>query len=227
MTAATLLETIELATAPDAEPATASVIVMHGLGADGSDFVPVAEMMNLKSLGAVRFIFPHAPVRPVTINGGYPMRAWYDILGMDLVRREDEAGLRQSREHIEALIAREVARGVPARRIVLMGFSQGCAMALMTGLRHPDRLAGLVALSGYLPLAETTAREASAANRDLPIFMAHGDADGVVPVSRAEASRDALVELGYPVQWQTYAMQHSVLPEEIGHIAAFLRRVLA
>jgi phospholipase/carboxylesterase len=227
MTPAPSLDGLELSTATGREAPRASVIVLHGLGADGNDFVPVAEMMDLASIGPVRFVFPHAPVRPVTINGGYPMRAWYDILGMELVRREDEAGLRASQEQINALIEREVARGVGYSRIVLMGFSQGCAMTLMTGLRHPQRLAGLVALSGYLPLADTTADEAQTANRDVPIFMAHGEQDGIVPIDRAIASRDRLVELGYTVQWHSYPMQHSVAPEEIEQIAAFLRNVLA
>lgn len=221
------LDAIELATGPAGRPATASVVVLHGLGADGNDFVPVVDALDLGPVGPVRFVFPHAPVRPVTVNNGYPMRAWYDILGVDLVRREDEAGLRQSRAHVDALIDREVERGVDASRIVLMGFSQGCAMTLMTGLRQPRRLAGLVGLSGYLPLAATTAAERSEANRDVPIFLAHGTYDGVVALARATASRDHLVALGHDVEWHEYAMQHNVIPEEIDDIAAFLRRVLA
>lgn len=217
------LETIEI---NPASPATACVIVLHGLGADGNDFVPVAHELDLRSAGAVRFVFPHAPTRPVTINGGYVMRAWYDILGTDLVRREDEAGLRASQAQIDALIAAEVARGVPASRIVLMGFSQGCAMALMTGLRHPERLAGIVGLSGYLPLADTTAAERHTANADVPIFLAHGRVDPVVPLARAVASRDALQALGYAPEWHEYAMPHSVCAEEIADINRFLLRVL-
>ncbi len=217
------LEAIELQTGP--EP-TATVIVLHGLGADGNDFVPVARELDLRSVGPVRFVFPHAPTMPVTINGGYVMRAWYDILGADLVRREDEAGLRNSATLVDALIANEKARGIAANRIVLMGFSQGCAMALMTGLRHSERLAGIVGLSGYLPLAATTAAERHTANHDVPIFLAHGKVDPVVPLARAVASRDALVALGYAPEWHEYPMPHSVAPEEIEDIHKFLLRVL-
>ena len=162
------LQTIELETAPNP---TASIIVLHGLGADGNDFVPIAEELRLDAIGPVRFVFPHAPVRPVTINGGMAMRAWYDLLHADLVRREDEAGLRASRLDIEALITKERERGIAASRIVLAGFSQGCAMTLLTGLRHTERLAGLVGLSGYLPLADATAAERSAASMALPVFL--------------------------------------------------------
>jgi phospholipase/carboxylesterase len=188
-----MLETHEIETGP--EPRS-SVIVLHGLGADGFDFVPIAAELQLQSLGALRFVFPHAPERPVTINGGYRMRAWYDILGTDLVRREDEAGLRESLAAVSALIDRERTRGVPAERIVLMGFSQGCAMALMTAVRYPERLAGAVGLSGYLPLAASTATERHAANAGLPVFMAHGSQDPVVPMQRGADSREALLRLG-------------------------------
>lgn len=220
------LQTLERRTGRPGAPLHATVIVLHGLGADGNDFVPVVDEMDLTALGAVRFVFPHAPVQPVTVNGGYPMRAWYDILGTDLVRREDEAGLRRSREAIDGLVDEAVAAGTPAERVVLMGFSQGCAMALMTGLRHARRLAGVVGLSGYLPLADTLAGEASVANRETPIFLAHGLYDGVVPVSRAVASRDVLQAQGYRVEWHEYPMQHSVVPEEIEDINRFLLRVL-
>ena len=191
------LETIELQTG---EQPVASVIVLHGLGADGNDFVPICDELDLAAVGPVRFVFPHAPVRPVTINGGMRMRAWYDITGADLLRREDEAGLRESRLEVAALLAREQARGIAPARTVLMGFSQGCAMALLTGLRQPQRLAGLVALSGYLPLAASTAAERSTANADTPVFMAHGRFDGVIPIARATASRDTLLALGQPVE---------------------------
>jgi len=160
------------------EAPKASVVVLHGLGADGGDFVPIAEELDLAAVGPVRFVFPHAPMRPVTVNGGYVMRAWYDILGFGGTSREDEAGLRASREAVDLLIAREVERGVPAARIVVAGFSQGCAMALMTGVRHPERLAGVAGMSGYLPLAAATAAERSEANRDVPIFLAHGTREG-------------------------------------------------
>ena len=206
---------------------TATVLILHGLGADGRDFLPVAEQLDLSSVGPVRFLFPSAPSMPVTLNGGYVMPAWYDILGTDLVRREDEGGLRAARTAIEALVANEINRGILAQRIVVAGFSQGCAMALMTGLRFKQRLAGIAALSGYLPLAATTAAERSDANADVPIFMAHGTRDGVVPIARAEASRDALLALGYSVQWQPYAMEHSVCPQEITDLQAWLLRVLA
>ena len=218
------LETIERQTG--AHP-TASVIVLHGLGADGNDFVPICDELDLAAVGPVRFVFPNAPVRPVTINGGMRMRAWYDITGADLLRREDETGLRESRLEVAALLAREQARGVAPARTVLMGFSQGSAMALLTGLRHAERLAGLVALSGYLPLAASTAAERSTANADTPVFMAHGRFDGVVPIARATASRDALLALGQPVEWHEYPVQHAVSAEEIADLNAFLLRVLA
>ena len=217
------LETIEIETAPDPR---ASIIVLHGLGADGNDFVPFAQELRLGSIGPVRFVFPHAPTRPVTLNGGYVMRAWYDILGTDLVKREDEAGLRESQAQIEALIAAERSRGVAAARIVIAGFSQGCAMTLMTGLRHSERLAGLVGMSGYLPLADKTAAERSAANTGAPIFLAHGRSDPMIPLARATASRDALLALGYLVQWPEYPMQHSVCAQEIADLNRWLLRVL-
>ncbi|MDO4231215.1 MAG: carboxylesterase, partial [Lautropia sp.] len=174
------LEVIEFETAPNP---TASVIVLHGLGADGNDFVPVAKMMDAGV--AVRYVFPSAPVMPVTINNGYEMRAWYDIRTGDLTQREDEGGLRSSMAAIDGLITREMERGIPADKIVLMGFSQGCAMTLMTGLRHPNRLAALIGLSGYLPVADKTAAERNPANQNTPIFMAHGKVDPVVPFERA------------------------------------------
>jgi phospholipase/carboxylesterase len=206
---------------------SASIIVLHGLGADGNDFVPICDELDLRAVGDVRFVFPSAPMQPVTINGGMVMRAWYDILGTDIARREDEAGLRASLARVRGLVEREVARGIPAARIVLMGFSQGCAMTLLTGLRHPERLAGLVALSGYLPLAETTAAERSAANAALPIFQAHGRHDPVIPIARALASRDALQALGHAVEWHEYPMPHSVCAPEIVDLNRWLLRVLA
>lgn len=217
------LEAIEMNTGP--EPA-ATVIVLHGLGADGSDFVPLAQELDLAAAGPVRFVFPHAPVRPVTINNGYRMRAWYDILGVDGTRREDEAGLRQSQQDIEALLAREQARGTPARRIVLAGFSQGCAMALLTGLRHGQRLAGIAGLSGYLPLAAATAAERSDANAVTPIFMGHGQQDDIVDIERGRASRDQLQSLGYAVQWHEYPMGHSVSAAEVADLHRWLLQVL-
>jgi phospholipase/carboxylesterase len=217
-------EFIELQTGPAPR---ATVIVMHGLGADGNDFVPIAKELELGAVGPVRFVFPHAPVMPVTINGGYRMRAWFDILGTEMQGRQDEAGLRASLASIEDLLAQEKARGTPAGRIVLMGFSQGCAMALLTGLRHAEGLAGIVGLSGYLPLSATTAAERSAANRGVPIFLAHGLYDEMIVLPRVQASRDTLRELGYAVDWHEYPMGHSVCMEEIADINAFLLRVLA
>jgi phospholipase/carboxylesterase len=219
-----VLETIVKETGP--QPG-ATIIVLHGLGADGNDFVPVADELDLSQLGPVRFVFPHAPVIPVTINNGYRMRAWYDILGMDLVRREDEAGLRQSVEAVEALIAQQKEQGMPAHRILLAGFSQGCAMALMTGLRHKERLAGIAGLSGYLPLSQVTEAERSDANVLTPIFMAHGQQDNVVGIDRGRASRDALQALGYEVEWREYPMAHSVCMDEIVHLNQWLLKVLA
>lgn len=224
------IELIELVTGGDAgEAPVASILVLHGLGADGNDFVPIVQELHLSSVGPVRFVFPSAPVRPVTINGGHEMRAWYDIHppGADGRRQEDGAGLRHSQALVQALLAREVDRGVPSARTVLMGFSQGCAMALLAGVRAPQRLAGIVGLSGYLPLAGDTALERSEVSRGVPIFLAHGEHDEVVGLQRGEASRDALMALGYPVQWQRYAIGHSVCAQEISDLNRWLLTVLA
>jgi len=204
----------------------ATIIILHGLGADGTDFVPVAEQLDLRAIGDVRYVFPNAPERPVTINGGYVMPAWYDILGTEMQGVQDEAGLRASLTQVEELLAAEKARGMPAHRIVLAGFSQGCAMSLLVGLRHAERLAGIVGLSGYLPLAQHTAAERSAANAQTPIFLAHGTEDAVVVPQRGTSSRDALRGLGYGVEWHDYPMGHSVCMEEIGDLNAWLVRVL-
>ena len=219
----TLLASIETTTGDNPD---AAVIWLHGLGADGNDFAAIVPELDLSNCPPIRFVFPHAPSMPITINGGYVMPAWYDILNDALVKQEDEAGIRRSALALEALIAREVQRGIATERIVLAGFSQGCAMVLHVGLRHPSRLAGIIALSGYLPLAGQLAEQASAANRDTPIFMAHGTADPMVVLPRAEASRDALRTLGYAVQWHTYPMQHSVHPRELHDIGLFLQSVL-
>ncbi len=228
----TLLDTIELISGPDRQATpVASVVVLHGLGADGTDFVPLAQELDLSAVGPVRFVFPHAPVRPVTVNGGFAMRAWYDIFPpsslASVARREDEPGLRAACQQVQALLDREAARGVPPERTVLMGFSQGCAMALMAGLRAPQRLAGVVGLSGYLPLASTTAAERSQANQGVPIFMAHGQHDSVVVPQRGTESRDALRVLGYPVVWHDYPMAHTVCAQEVAHLNAWLLEVLA
>ena len=220
------LEVLEAQTGKAGDSPVATVLIMHGLGADGNDFVPIAQQLDLSPVGPVRFLFPFAPVISVTINGGMAMPAWYDILAADLVRREDEAGLRSSQASIEALIANEKSRGMPASRIVVAGFSQGCAMALMVGLRHAETLAGIVGLSGYLPLADKTAAEHSPASLKTPIFMGHGTRDGVVMLPRATASRDALKAIGYAMEWHDYPMEHSVCPQEIADLGAWLRRVL-
>ncbi len=219
-----LLECIEIETGPN--PGRA-VVWLHGLGADGNDFAPLVPELKLHDAPAIRFVFPHAPVQPVTINNGMSMRSWYDIFVPDLVRREDEAGLRESQAAVEALIARENQRGIPSDKIVLAGFSQGCAMTLQTGLRLKQKLAGMMGLSGYLPLADMLDAERQAANQDTPIFLAHGTMDPVVVLSRAQATRQKLTELGYDVSWKTYAMPHSVCLEEIADISAFLRKTLA
>ena len=219
-----LLENIEIETAPNPQIA---VIWLHGLGADGNDFVPMVRELDLAGLPGIRFVFPHAKTMPVTINGGYVMRSWYDIVATDLTRREDEGGLRASQRDVEALIAREKARGIPASRIILAGFSQGCAMTLQTGLRHPEKLAGMLCLSGYLPLAGVAAAERSDASLATPIFMAHGRQDGVVPFARAQESMEVLKKLGYQVEWHEYAMQHSLCLEEVQDISTWFRKVLA
>jgi phospholipase/carboxylesterase len=217
-----VLATIEVETGarPDA-----AVIWMHGLGADGHDFEPVVPELRLPPGLRVRFVFPHAPIRPVTINAGMRMRAWYDIFQLG-GGAEDEAGIRASQAEVEKLIERETQRGVRPGRIVLAGFSQGGAMALHTGLRHPEPLAGIVALSTWLPLAARLPAERHAANAAAPIFMAHGTEDPMVPLALAQASRAALERLGYAVEWHQYPMPHSVCGEEIADIAAFLVRIL-
>ncbi len=216
------LETIEVESGPRPQ---AAVIWLHGLGADGRDFEPIVPELRLPAAKPVRFVFPNAPHRPVTINMGMRMPAWYDILQVG-GGAEDEAGIRESQSALEKLIEVQKRRGVPARRIVLAGFSQGGAIALQTALRQPERLAGVLALSTYLPLRDRLERERHAMNADLPIFMAHGSFDPMIPAPRAAQSRDVLLAMGYPVQWREYAMPHSVCPEEIGDIAEFLLRIL-
>jgi phospholipase/carboxylesterase len=210
------LDTIQTQTG---DAPTATVIVLHGLGADGNDFVPFVQELDLTAVGPVRYVFPHAPTMPVTINGGYVMRAWYDILGADMARREDEAGLRRSMAEITALIDAERASGIAASRIVLAGFSQGAAMTLLTGLRYPEW--------GYLRLAGRLTAERSTANDDVPVFLAHGRGDPVVPYAAGVATRDALRSMGYPVEWHEYPMQHSVCMEEVADLNRWLLRVLA
>jgi phospholipase/carboxylesterase len=221
------LDAIEIETGPTPR---SSVIWMHGLGADGNDFVPIVRELDLHGTSDVRFVFPHAPTRPVTINNGYVMRAWYDVKWGDLEGRSkqpDEPGVRESERMIAQLFERECTRGIAAQRIVLAGFSQGGAMALQTGLRLPRKLAGIMALSCYLPLAESFASEAASENRTTPIFMAHGSQDGVIAMEMAITSRDILRQHGYEVEWHEYPMPHSVCLEEIEHIGAWLRGVFA
>ena len=220
---AELLPCVELETA--ANP-TASVIWLHGLGADGNDFVPIVPELRLPAALPLRFVFPHAPVRSVTINNGVRMRAWYDISAADLNNRADLTGVQQSQRQLEALIEREVTRGIAAARIVLAGFSQGGAIALYTGVRHAQRLAGIIALSTYLVAAEKLPVDAASINRSLPIFLAHGTADPIVRFEWGDASRRALEAAGYRVEWHTYRMEHSVCLEEIQAVSAWLQRVL-
>jgi phospholipase/carboxylesterase len=218
-----VLETVEVETGPSPR---ASVIWLHGLGADGHDFEPLVPALALPAALPVRFVFPHAPMRPVTINGGMVMRAWYDIRPEGGERREDAAGVREAQARVETLIGRERARGIAAGRMVLAGFSQGGAMALHTGLRHAEGLAGVLALSCFLPVADTLAGEASPANRDVPIFMAHGTRDDIIPLARARRARDVLQGLGYGVQWHEYPMPHSVSDTEVADLSRWLRTVL-
>ncbi|MDP2785467.1 MAG: dienelactone hydrolase family protein [Sulfurimicrobium sp.] len=218
------MDALEIVTgdAPDS-----AVIWLHGLGADGHDFAPIVPELGLPSSAKVRFIFPHAPMLPVTINGGYAMPAWYDVKSLDLSQEEDAPGIRDSQRQLEALIRRELERGIASTRIVLAGFSQGGAIALHTGLRYAEPLAGVLALSTYLPLPRTLRAEASPANTRLPVFMAHGTADSVIPLAHGAASRDLLKQEGYAVEWHEYPMAHSVCAEEISDIGTWLTRIIA
>ena len=218
-----LLEAIDVETGPSPR---AAVIWLHGLGADGHDFEPIVPEMKLPAGAAIRFVFPHAPMRPVTVNNGMVMRAWYDVMISGGRRQEDEPGVRESDRQIRALIARERERGVPASAIFLFGFSQGGAMALSTGVRYEERLGGIAALSCFLPLADKIAAEATAVNRDVPIFMAHGTHDPMIPLDRGAQARDHLAGLGYQVEWHEYRMPHSVCGEEIADLSAWLSRFL-
>lgn len=206
--------------------ADAAVVLMHGLGADGHDFETLVFELRLPADSAIRWVFPHAPIRPVTLNGGMPMRAWYDIIGLDRRSQEDEAGIRASAEGIRDLVRRERERGIPSDRIVLAGFSQGGAMALFTALREPERLAGVLALSTYVPLAATLEDEAHPAGAAVPIFMAHGTLDPIVPMALGEGARDLLRSRGYDVVWHTYPMPHSVSADEVADIREWLLRIL-
>jgi phospholipase/carboxylesterase len=218
-----MLQTIEIETAPNPN---ASVIWLHGLGADCHDFEPLVPEIVPHGERAWRFVFPNAPVRPVTINGGMSMRAWYDILGFDRLAAEDTAGFRDTNAQVGELIRKQIEHGIPAARIVLAGFSQGGAVSLYTGLRYPERLAGIMALSCYLPLAGTLAAERAPANAGLAMFMAHGLDDAVLPIGMGLDSREKLRALGYSVEWHQYRMAHSVSPPEVADIREFLFRVL-
>ena len=218
-----LLPCIELETSPNP---TAAVIWLHGLGADGNDFVPIIPELNLAGCPGIRFVFPSAPSMPVTVNGGYVMPAWYDIVGRSLVDQEDATGIQKSAASIVQLIEREASRGIAYKNIVLAGFSQGCAMVLHIGLRFPHQLAGIIALSGYLPLASSVPIEKHSANQTTPIFMAHGEYDPVVALDRAQASHALLTNMGYSVDWNEYPMEHSVNREELIDISRFLQQVL-
>jgi phospholipase/carboxylesterase len=216
-------QTDDEVTLEPAERATASVILLHGLGADGWDFVPIAGELGLPGSLAARFVFPHAPLRPVTVNAGYVMRAWYDIREFTPDGRADAEGLADSMRRVNACLEREVARGVDASRIVLAGFSQGGAVALEAGLRYPQRLAGVLALSTYLPFPARLATERSIVNADVPILMCHGRMDPVVPIAMGLEARDALTALGYAVEWREYPMQHEVCAPELAEVARWIR----
>lgn len=217
---------LESITLDPPSPVTACVIWMHGLGADGNDFVPMVPELGLPRDHGIRFVFPNAPTMAVTINGGYVMRAWYDIASAELDKRADEAGVRRSQAAITELIDEQIAQGVASNRIVLAGFSQGGVIALQTGLRYPQKLGGIMALSTYLACAESLGAEASTSNRTLPIFMAHGSTDPVISIALAKLSKGRLETHGYQIKWHEYAMPHSVCAEEIDDIAAFLKRTL-
>jgi phospholipase/carboxylesterase len=218
-----MLETVELQTG---DPVRFSVIWLHGLGADGHDFEPIAPALRLHDY-QLRFVFPHAPVRPVTVNAGIPMRAWYDVAGLERNAIQDEAGIRDSESQVRELILRENDRGIPAERIVLAGFSQGGAIALRTALCYPERLAGIIGLSTYLPLRGTFDDEAHEANARTPVFMAHGTLDPLLPASLGEESRDFLQARSYDLEWKTYPMAHAVCPEEVIDVRDWLRRTLS
>ena len=204
----------------------AVVIWLHGLGADGYDFEPIVPELALPDDAAIKFIFPHAPKIPVTVNDGYVMRAWYDIAATDLGEQQDVEGIKRSQEQLNSLIEAEIAQGIPADKIVLAGFSQGGAIILQAGLRYSQRLAGIMVLSSYVPLKETLAAEKHSANQDVPIFYAHGEDDDIIPISFAKQSRDILLAQGYKVEWSSYSMPHSVVPDEIDAIGVWLRKIL-
>lgn len=215
-----MLETIDLN--PPSDSPNASIIWLHGLGADANDFVPIVEQFNLLEHYKIRFVFPYAPIRSITVNGGMRMRGWYDIAELNIAVKQDAEGIQESARLLGFLIEREYASGIPYERIILAGFSQGGALSLHAGLRYPKPLGGIIALSCYLPLADSFAAERDMCNQNIPIFMAHGLFDPIVPLHLAQTSKQQLETLGYKVQWHTYPMPHTVLPEEIEHIGKFL-----
>lgn len=218
-----MLDCIERQTAPDP---THSIIWLHGLGADGNDFVPLVPQLVRADWPPLRFVFPHAPVRPITINNGFPMRAWYDIVSLGDLKKQDEAGIRDSERIVHGYLEDELARGIPAEKIVLAGFSQGGAITLHTGLRYPQRLAGLLALSTYLPLSHKFEAEARRSRTDTPILMCHGQHDNMLPMLMGEYTRDALRGLDYQVEWHQYPMAHQVCAEEVEVIGDWLKERL-
>lgn len=218
--------TLEAITIEPAQKAMASVIFLHGLGADGHDFAPIVPQLNHITALPIRYIFPHAPMRPVTLNSGYIMRAWYDIYGLDHNSQQDVLGITATASAIEKLITAELAKGIPTNKIILAGFSQGGAIALHTGLRYPAPLAGIIALSTYLPIADRLDAEVHSANQNTPIFLAHGEADPLIPILWGENTHKHLLKLQYRVTWRTYAMPHSVCPEEIMDIGKWLKQIL-
>jgi len=220
-------ETLEAVIIEPTGKPQAVVIWLHGLGADGYDFEPIVPELNLPANAAIKFIFPHAPKMPVTVNGGYVMRAWYDIVEADLGEQQDERGIKQSQQQLNALIESEIAKGTPAHKIILAGFSQGGAIILQTGLRYPERLGGIMVLSSYVPLADKLVKEKHSANQKTPIFYGHGEEDDIIPIDFAKQSRDLLLAQGYQIEWHSYAMPHAVVPDEIDDIGIWLRKVLA
>jgi phospholipase/carboxylesterase len=218
-----LLDAVEIETG---RQPTGAVIWLHGLGADGHDFAPIVPQLVSPNERALRFVFPHAPVRPVTLNGGMPMRAWYDLLSLDRRAPQDEAGIRASGASVDELIRRENQRGIPTQRIVLGGFSQGGAISLYAGPRYPEKLAGIMGLSCYMLLEDLLPAERTRVNFQTPVFLAHGTQDPVVDIRRGTEAKQLLEAGGYPVEWHTYPMPHSVCPQEADDIAAWLRKVL-
>jgi len=206
-------------------PPKKSIIWLHGLGADGSDFVPIVSELGLPASLGIRFVFPNAPIMPVTINQGYEMRAWFDIYGLSIAAKIDTAGIALSISQLELLIQHEESQGIETTNIILAGFSQGAVVALMTGLCYPKPLGGIMALSGYLPLADETLKKASAANRDIPIFIAHGTEDTIVPYTLGKATYAALMQAGYPASWHSYPMPHSVCADEVNDISQWIQSI--